>query len=277
MENSRYIYACSDAVGETAETVAQATTRQFPGEQIHVKRYGHIESEEEIKQILAEVLQTGGIVAYTLVQPELRETMEQEALRRNIKAIDVLGPMMQAYVDTYNDSPSHIPGDQQRMDEEYFRRIEAIEFAVKYDDGKDMSGLLKAEIILLGVSRTSKTPLSVFLAHKRYKTVNLPIVPETKPPAELFEAKNALVIGLTIEPEQLLKIRKERLKSLGLPDNARYASMEQIKEELKTAEEIMKQTSCHIINVSDKSIEETAGIIMDLYKKKTEEANEKGV
>lgn len=269
MEKSRFIYACSDAVGETAETIARATTRQFPGETIRVRRFGHIQSEEEIKEILTEVKRTGGIIAYTLVQPELQDTMRKEAHLRNIKAIDVLGPMMQAYTDTYNHSPSHIPGDQQSLDEEYFKRIEAIEFAVKYDDGKDMSGLLKAEVILIGVSRTSKTPLSIFLAHKRIKTANLPIVPDTKPPEELFQASQALVIGLTIEPEQLLKIRKERLKSLGLPDNARYASMEQIKSELQTAESIMEQTGCHIINVADRSIEETAGIIVDLYAEKT--------
>lgn len=268
MDNPRYIYACSDAIGETAETIARATSRQFPGEPIRVKRFGHIGSDEEIKEILIEVKRTGGIIAYTLVQPELRDFMRQEAIRRKVKAIDVLGPMMQAYVDTYDDSPSQIPGDQQQLDEEYFQRIEAIEFAVKYDDGKDMSGLLKAEVILIGVSRTSKTPLSIFLAHKRIKATNLPIVPSTKPPEELFEAKDALIIGLTIEPEQLLEIRKERLKALGLPDDAKYASEDQIKEELKVAEALMKKMDCHVINVSNKSIEETAGIIMDMYDKK---------
>lgn len=271
MDQPRYIYACSDAVGETAETIARATSRQFPGEPIRVKRFGHIENDDEIREILTEVKRTGGIIAYTLVQPALRETMVQEAMRRNIKAIDVLGPMMQAYVDTYDDSPSQIPGDQQRLDEEYFQRIEAIEFAVKYDDGKDMSGLLKAEVILVGVSRTSKTPLSIFLAHKRIKATNLPIVPETKPPAELFEAKNALIVGLTIEPEQLLEIRKERLKSLGLPDDAKYASREQIEKELEIAAKLMKEINCPIVNVSNKSIEETAGIVMDLYEEKVGE------
>nr|WP_255639764.1 pyruvate, water dikinase regulatory protein [Aquibacillus saliphilus] len=262
-QKKRIIYVCSDAVGETAEAVARATTRQFSGEQIQLKRYSHIQSDEEIDTLLSEVEKTGGVIAYTLVQPELRATMKEQSIRRDIRAVDVMGPMMQAYIDTYNDSPKREPGLRQELDEEYFRRIEAIEFAVKYDDGKDVRGLVKAQVVLIGVSRTSKTPLSIFLAHKGIKVANLPILPDTKPPKELYQTGNRTIIGLTMEPESLLKIRKERLKTLGLPDKAKYASFEQIKSELKTADDIMKQLDCQIVDVSDKSIEETAGIIME--------------
>ncbi len=255
------IYVCSDAVGETAEAVARATKRQFSSEEIQIKRYGHIQTDEEIRQILTEVEETGGIVAYTLVQPELRDTMKQESIKRDLRAVDVMGPMMQAYIDTYNDAPKQKPGLRQELDEEYFKRIEAIEFAVKYDDGKDVRGLMKAEVLLIGVSRTSKTPLSIFLAHKGIKVANLPILPDTNPPAELFQPAERLTIGLTMKPENLLQIRKERLKSLGLPDKAKYASFEQIEKELATAEKIMDRLDCQVIDVSDKSIEETAGII----------------
>ncbi|MRH41762.1 pyruvate, phosphate dikinase/phosphoenolpyruvate synthase regulator [Aquibacillus halophilus] len=262
IQKQRFIYVCSDAVGETAEAVARATTRQFSGEHIHLIRYGHIQTDDEIREIMVEVVNTGGIVAYTLVQPELRETMKQEAIRLDIKAVDVMGPMMQAYIDTYNDSPRQEPGLRQELDAEYFQRIEAIEFAVKYDDGKDVRGLIAAQVVLIGVSRTSKTPLSIFLAHKGIKVANLPILPDTKPPIELFSAIKPLIIGLTMEPESLLKIRKARLKALGLPDEARYASIAQIREEIKIAKALMKELDCQVIDVSDKSIEETAGVIM---------------
>ena len=258
-----FIYVCSDAVGETAEAVAQATIKQFSNSQIEIRRFSHIQSEQEIHAIFSEVEKTGGFITYTLVQTELREKMKQESLRRGIKAVDVMGPMIEAFIDTFHDSPKPDPGQRQVLDAQYFKRIEAIEFAVKYDDGKDVRGLKKAEVILIGVSRTSKTPLSIFLAHKGIKTANLPIIPDTDPPKELFQMNNPLIIGLTIDPRKLAKVRRERLKALGLPNKARYASSEQIDAEIKIANEIMEKLACPVIDVSDKSIEETAGIIMD--------------
>ncbi|MFC4404782.1 pyruvate, water dikinase regulatory protein [Gracilibacillus xinjiangensis] len=259
-----FIYVCSDAVGETAEAVVRATIRQFTNNEIGVKRYSHIQTEEEIETIVKEVKQNNSFIAYTLVQPELRAKMQQEAIRQDIRAVDVMGPMMQAYIDTFNDDPKPEPGQRQVLDEEYFKRIEAVEFAVKYDDGKDVKGLLLADVVLIGVSRTSKTPLSIFLAHKGIKTANLPILPEMEPPEELFKPADRMVVGLTIDPGHLLKIRTERLKTLGLPAQSKYASMDQIKKELQTAGNWMQQLDCPVINVSDKSIEETAGIIMKI-------------
>ncbi|MFA9458496.1 pyruvate, water dikinase regulatory protein [Halalkalibacter sp. AB-rgal2] len=258
------IYVCSDAVGETAEAVARATIRQFSSNVIEIKRFGHIQSDEEIVKIVNQAVAAKGIIAYTLVQPELREVMKQEAIANGVRAVDVMGPLMQAYIDTYNDSPKQEPGLRQVLDDEYFRRIEAVEFAVKYDDGKDVRGLLLADVVLIGVSRTSKTPLSIFMAHKGYKVANLPILPTVQLPNEIYEATmSKLVVGLTIDPEHLLKIRKERLKSLGLPNESSYAALDHIKEELRRADSIMRQLKCPVINVSDRSIEETASIIME--------------
>lgn len=263
MPNKQHvIYVCSDAVGETAEAVVKATIRQFNGEHVKVKRYGYIKDEDEIRQILKEAAQDSGFVAYTLVQPELRETMREEAIRAGVRAIDVMGPMMQAFIDTFNDSPKRKPGLLHEMDEAYFKRMEAIEFAVKFDDGKDARGLMSARVVLIGVSRTSKTPLSIYLAHKGIKTANLPLLPEVKTPPELSRGPNRLVVGLTMDPEQLLKIRVERLKAVGLPYHAKYATMQRIVEELEHAHAIMKRLDCPIIDVSDKAIEETAGIIL---------------
>ena len=149
------------------------------------------------------------------------------------------------------------------MDEAYFRRVEAIEFAVKFDDGKDARGLILAELVLIGVSRTSKTPLSIFLAHKGIKVANLPIVPEVKLPSELYNMSGKRIVGLTMDAEHILNIRIERLKAMGLPPNSKYASLQRIVEELEYAEALMKQLGSRIINVTNKAIEETAGIIMN--------------
>ncbi|MBB6669266.1 pyruvate, water dikinase regulatory protein [Cohnella nanjingensis] len=258
------IFVCSDAVGETAEAVAKAAMRQFATAQVKIKRYGNVKQEDEVRAIIQEAAATGGFIAYTLVQPELRETMREDAIRYGVRAVDVMGPMMQAFIDTFNDSPKYQPGLLHEMDDHYFRKIEAVEFAVRYDDGKDARGLLQAQVVLVGVSRTSKTPLSIYLAHKGIKTANYPITPEVKPPEELF-AKSArrLIIGLTMKPERLLKIRTERLRALGLPVHAHYASLERIERELQFAEALMDRLGCPVIDVTERAIEETAGLIVE--------------
>jgi regulator of PEP synthase PpsR (kinase-PPPase family) len=263
-QRQQIIFVCSDAVGETAEAVAKATTRQFSTEQVKIKRYGNIKHEDEIKSIIHEASQAGGFIAYTLVQPELRETMREETIKLGVRAVDVMGPMMQAFIDTFNDSPKYKPGLLHEMDENYYRKIEAIEFAVKYDDGKDARGLLQAQVVLVGVSRTSKTPLSIYLAHKGIKTANYPLTIEVKPPLELFMPSGRLIVGLVMQPDHLLKIRSERLKALGLPSQANYASMERIEKELKFASDIMDRLRCPVIDVTEKAIEETAGLIMEM-------------
>ena len=259
----RIIYICSDGIGETAEAVAKAAVRQFDDRTVRLKRFAPIKDEEEIVRIVDEAARTGGFIAFTLVQPELHEMMFEEAGRRGVRAVDVLGPMMQAYIDTFNGMPRSEPGLLHTLDEDYFRRIEAVEFAIQFDDGKDLSGLLQAEVILIGVSRTSKTPLSVFLAHKGIRTANLPLVPEVKPPAELIEnPAGALIVGLTMEPERLASIRGERLRELGLPGGVSYVSIERIRDELAYARSIMDEIHCPVIDVTHRSIEEAAAIIV---------------
>jgi len=263
-EAKQVITVVSDSVGETAETVVRAALRQFNAHQVRIKRHGHVKTEEEIRAIMEDTAIHGGFVAYTLVQPELREMMKEEAVRLNVRTVDIMGPMMQAFVDTFNDLPKREPGLLHRLDEDYFRRVEAVEFAVKCDDGRDTSAMLKADIVLVGVSRTSKTPLSIFLAHKGYRVANFPIVPEVKPPDQLFRLRSRRVVGLTMNPEYLLKIRVERLKAIGLPHGSKYATLERITEELEHARSIFNALGCPVIDVSDKAIEETAGIILSL-------------
>jgi len=264
-DRPKMIFVCSDAVGETAEAVAKATARQFTAEQVVIKRFGHIKYEEEIKLIIHEAAKAGGFIVYTLVQPELRETMREESIRMGVRAVDVMGPMMQAFIDTFQDSPKNEPGLLRRLDETYFRKIEAVEFAVKYDDGKDARGFLEAQVVLIGVSRTSKTPVSIYLATKGIKTANYPLTIEVKPPEELFVQKpGRLIVGLTMQPERLLKVRSERLKSLGLPSSAKYASLERITRELEFADSIMRRLKCPVIDVTERAIEETASLILEM-------------
>jgi hypothetical protein len=259
------IIVCSDAVGETAEAVARATARQFAAEQIVIKRYGGIKEEDEVRAVIREALRDNGFIAYTLVQPELRDTMREESIRAGVRSVDVMGPMMQAFIDTFHDSPKYKPGLLHTMDETYFKKIEAVEFAVKYDDGKDARGFLEAQVVLVGVSRTSKTPVGIYLASKGIKTANYPLTIEVKPPEELFASPpGRLVVGLTMQPERLLKVRTERLKSLGLPSRASYASLDRITQELRFADEIMKKLNCPVIDVTERAVEETAGLILDM-------------
>lgn len=259
--SSHFIAVCSDSIGETAEAVVLATMRQFELPNTEIKRYMNVRDEEELTQMMEEVARRGGFVAYTLVQPELRELIKEEAVRLSVRAVDVMGPMMQAMADTFNNDPKEKPGLLHRLDDTYFRRVEALDFAVQYDDGKDVSAIQKADIILLGVSRISKTPLSMFLAHKGFKTVNFPLVPELTPPAQLWEALPGKIFGLTIKPEDLLKIRSERLKVMGLPHNVQYATLERIQEEIDYAMKLFAELGCPVIDVTDKAIEETAGLI----------------
>jgi len=262
-DKERILFVCSDSVGETAEMVVQATVRQFNAYQTSVRRYAHVKSEEEISAMMEEAARHRSFVAYTLVLPELREMIRQEAARLQVVAVDIMGPVMQAFIDVFNDSPKRQPGLLHRMDEEYYRRVEAIEFTVKCDDGKDMSAIHRADLVLLGVSRTSKTPLSIFLAHKGYKVCNYPIVPEVLPPTDILMRNKDKLVGLTMNAEHLAKIRFERLKSMGLPNGAKYASLGRVAEELEFARMLYKTLGCTVIDVTEKAIEETAGWIVE--------------
>ncbi|WP_413379926.1 pyruvate, water dikinase regulatory protein [Alkalihalobacillus sp. 1P02AB] len=261
-------YLCSDALGDTAEMVVKATMQQFSVDEVNIKRYHYIQTEEEIYTLILEAQENGGIVAYTLVEPNLREVMKRSAIEHDVQAIDIIGPLMQAYIDTFNDKPKETPGLQYELDAKYYNRIEAIDFAVKYDDGKNIGGLLAADIVLVGVSRTSKTPLSIYLAHKGIKVANLPLIPGIAPPSELFTLQNTLIVGLTMDPNHLLKVRTERLKVIGLPNTTSYTEFEPVKSELSYGNMIMKQLMCPVINVSNKSIEEAAVEILSLMNKK---------
>ena len=260
------IYIISDSIGETAEFVVKAAASQFDSEEVEVRRVPFVSDSAKIVEVLDEAAQLNSAVAYTLVLPELRQAVEREAAKRQIPTADIMGPAMSAFSKIMKKEPHLEAGRVRRLDEDYFRRIAAVEFAVKYDDGKDPRGLRLAEVVLVGISRTSKTPLSMYLAHRRVMVANLPLIPEVEPPEELFWVPAEKVVGLMIEPGQLRSIRQERLNSLGLDAQADYASMERITVELSYARRIMEQIGCTVFDVSNKAVEEVANQILRIVK-----------
>ncbi len=262
------VFVVSDSIGETAEFVVKAVASQYNSGHVEIRRIPFVYEEEAVMEIVEEASEFKSIIAYTLVLSELKSVLEKAAGDKGIPTVDILGPMMNAFSDIMPWGPRLEPGLMRRLDEEYFHRIAAIEFAVKYDDGKDPRGLLRADVVLIGVSRTSKTPLSMYLAHKRKKVANFPLVPEIEPPEELFMIPTSKVVGLTIKPQQLNEIRVERLKTLGLTTNANYANMERILEELDYSEKYMKKIGCPIFDVSNKAVEEVANYILHFIKRR---------
>jgi len=264
-EKQLVVYVVSDSVGETADFVVRAAVSQFDTGFV-TRRVSYVNSQAHISEVISEAKEVPGVIAYTIVLPELREALVREAAKEGIATVDVLGPMMETLAKASGRVPKMKPGLLHKLDRNYFRKVEAIEFAVKYDDGKDPRGITRADVVIIGVSRTSKTPLCMYLAHKSIKAANVPLVPEVAPPDEIFNLPKNKVIGLTIKPELLNEIRQERLRTLGLKSGADYASLERILIELDYADGIMRKIGCPVIDVSNRAVEETASKVMEIIR-----------
>ena len=261
------IYILSDSIGETGEIVVKAAISQFTDINMKIHRKPYLKSPEQIELALKEASQNNGAVMYTLVRPDLKVVLEASAKALGLVHVDIMGPVVDALASVSHLSPRNEPGLIRKIDKAYFAKIEAIEFAVKFDDGKEPRGLLQADIVITGVSRSSKTPLCMYLAHKGIKAANVPLVKEIPPPPELFQIPPHKVIGLMIKPSLLFEIRRERLKTMGLQQSTSYANMELIIEELEYGQEIMRKIGCPIIDVTNKATEETAAKVMEIYSK----------
>lgn len=246
--------------------MVKAAASQFNSGTIDIRRIPYLVSTSDVEDALAEVAACGAAIAYTLVRPDLKEFIDVRAAEMGIVCVDIMGPIMSAIRSVSNLSPKFEPGLLRKLDEAYFHKVEAIEFAVKYDDGKQPWGLSKADIVVIGVSRTSKTPLCMFLAHKGIKAANVPLVPEVAPPEELFDLPPGKVVGLTVAPSLLFEIRKERLKTLGLSESVDYANLERITAELEYALNITRRLGCPVIDVTNRAVEETAAKVLDFYR-----------
>lgn len=262
LTTKQLVFVVSDSVGETCELVVRAASIQFHENAIETLRIPFVEDEQTVIDVVTQASAQRAIIAFTLVNEDHRALLVRLGKEHDVKTVDLLGDLLDALSGKLMEPPREKPGLIYRLDDDYFRKIEAMEFAVKYDDGRDPRGLKKADIVLVGVSRTSKTPLSQYLALKRFKVANVPLVPESRPPEELFDLPSERCIGLIISAEKLISIRMERLKSLGLKPEADYAQLERINRELEYARGIYERIGCEVIDVTNKAVEETAGLIL---------------
>lgn len=272
-EQNLIIYIVSDSVGDTAESLVCAAASQFNQNAVEIRRVPFVNSFSDIKGIVQEAGTHNSLIAYTLVKPELRETLVKEAAGYGIPVLDFITPVIDVISAMLQYPPKLEPGLVRKTDEEYYRKVDAVEFAVKCDDGKNSRMIIEADLVVFGVSRTSKTPLCMYLAHKRILAANIPLVPEVAPPEEIFQLPPHRLFGLSIQPRQLNIIRRERLKSLGITSNADYTSMERIQKELAYAESLMKRIGCTVIDVTNKAVEETAGKVLEIYYRGTSGAD----
>jgi regulator of PEP synthase PpsR (kinase-PPPase family) len=254
------IHVVSDSLGETGEMVARAAAGQFEPDAFRIERLPKIRTPEQLREEVKAHCGQYCLFFYTLVDTSLCAEMEQ-LCREGANGVDLLSPAVGLLTDTTGYKPTGEAGSIRRTDEDYFDRIEAMEFAVKHDDGRNPEGYVDADVVLVGVSRTSKTPLAMYLAFKGIRVANIPLAPGTTPPEELFEVDPRKVFGLVTDPEVLLEIRKERMRELGtwVP---RYAEREAVEAELEEARALMRRIGCLVVHTDNRAVEEAAQEIL---------------
>jgi regulator of PEP synthase PpsR (kinase-PPPase family) len=260
------LHIVSDATGETAARLVLALEAQFPDQAFVEIRHPRVENAEDLHIAVQQARGRPAVMVYTLVERGLRDTMRQLCRRARVHYCDLLGHPIDSISRVAGVAAKMEPGVRAPLDAQYFKRIEAIEFAVKYDDGVGR-GLDEADVVLVGVSRTSKTPLSIYLGYLGHKAANVPVVKGIELPPELFELDPAKVVGLTIDAERLADIRTARVRSMGAP-RRRYAELEAIYGELEEAAAVHRRLRCPVIDVSELSVEETAMRIIRLVERR---------
>lgn len=267
MRAKKQIFILSDATGLTAEVAVNATLSQFRGVEVEINRLTMIKNRERLVNIIRSATEVGGIIVYTLVSKEMRRFFLSEAAKEKAQAVDLMGPLLDAFAKFLGASPTGSPGIQRELSESYFRAMEAIEYTVNHDDGQDPDGLGLADVVIVGVSRTSKTPLSIFLSNQySLRVANIPIILEVEPPPQLFKLDKNRVIGLTASSERLMEIRKARIKRVGFKAPPKYANYDSIVKELKHSNQLFTANGWPIIDVTERSIEETAFDVLRLMK-----------
>ncbi len=250
------LHVISDSTGETAQRLVTALEAQFPDQPFEEVRHARVETVGDLQLAVNRMKGRPAVAIYTLVQPELREVMRTLCRRAKVHYCDLLGHPIESVARVSGMAARMTPGARSVLDTSYFKRMEAIEFAVKFDDGMG-AGLGEADIVLVGVSRTSKTPLSIYLGYLGHKAANVPIVKGIEPPSELFTVDPTKIVGLTIDAERLADIRQIRVRHMG-GSNRGYAQLAEIYEELDEAAAIHRRLGCPVIDVTGLSIEETA-------------------
>lgn len=257
------IFLISDGTGETAATMIRAALVQYPDHEVRLMRFKNIRAETQLAPILDDAVEQKALLAYTVVSPGLRSKIQELSSSKGLLSLDLLGPVLSALDLFFGAKQASQAGLLRVVDQQYFKRIEAIEYTVKHDDGKCLEGLKDADIVLVGISRTSKTPLSIFLSHKGWKVANIPLVLGTPLPKELFEVDQRRIVALMIDFESLQRIRKNRLEKFGQDPGGEYASMSHIVAEIEYAEDLYKKNKkWPVFNVTDRALEETAAEIV---------------
>jgi [pyruvate, phosphate dikinase]-phosphate phosphotransferase / [pyruvate, phosphate dikinase] kinase len=271
---AKRIEILSDSTGETAEKVVRAAMLQFPHAGARLKLHTRVTSKETARPILESAAADGALVVFTVVSPELREYIHAVSYELKLEALDLIGSLIGKLSIYFDRTPINTPRGLLPLSDEYFRRIEAVEFTVKSDDGKEPRNFRKADLVLVGVSRTSKTPLSTLLAQRGLKVANLPLVLGVAPPPELAEAPKNRVVGLTIAIDQLVEIRQARLQQLGMSMDSSYGLKDQVEAELAFARGVFgAHPEWPVIDVTGRAIEETAVIILEALKEGDEFRN----
>jgi regulator of PEP synthase PpsR (kinase-PPPase family) len=265
-----HLHLVSDATGETIHSVARACLSQFEGVEPHEHHWTLVRTTGHVDKVLASVSEHPGVVMFTIVNDPLRRALEDGCRNLGVPCIPVLDPVIGTLANYLGLESRGEAGRQHVLDSEYFERIDAMTFALNHDDGQGLWDIQNADVILVGVSRTSKTPTSMYLANRGINVANVPLVPGIKPPQELFDAaKNGgpLVIGLTKTPERLIQLRRNRLRLLAQEGDTNYVHPETVREEVAAARRLFAENRWPVVDVTRRSIEETAAAILQIYEK----------
>lgn len=258
-----HVHLVSDSTGETLNAVFKAATSQFAAAHAFEHIYALIRSRQQMERVLADIEAAPGLVLYTVMNPELRRLLEARCSELQLPAISVLDPFIEAFSDYLGLQQTRKAGAQHEMDEAYFKRIAAVDFTLTHDDGQMTWDLEPADVVIVGVSRTSKTPTCMYLANRGVKAANIPLVPDHDPPAALFTLRKPLVVGLIASPERLAQIRQSRLGGMNAADHAdEYSDLETIRAEVLKAKRLYARHRWPVIDVTRKSVEETAAAIL---------------
>lgn len=269
-KKSFHLHLVSDSTGETVSLVARACLVQFDNIEVQEKLWTMIRTEDQVREIIAGIQENPGFVLNTFVNEDIRVLLEDGCRKLQVPCIAVLDPVLEELGAHLGAEVHAQPGRQHVMDAEYFSRIEAMHFVLSHDDGQLTRDLNQADVVLLGVSRTSKTPTSIYLANRGIKTANVPIVPGCTLPDELFQATEPLIIGLTKDPKRLVEIRRQRLKMLDQDEETDYVDLDKVSKEINDARRLYSKHDWPVINVSRKSIEETAATIIQMHNRRKE-------
>lgn len=267
-----HLHLVSDATGETLNAVAKAASAQFDNVEMEEHFYALVRSERQLERVIAHIQEQPGLVFFTLVNPQLRQILERQCAQLGVPCQSILdGPisLMRQYLGA---AETHRPGGQHEVDQRYLHRIEALNFAIAHDDGQAVGLLEQAQVVLVGASRTSKTPTCVYLAIRGVCAANVPIVPGIPLPGELLSAQRPLVVGLWASPDRLVQVRRNRLNTLGEVRNTNYVDLESVRAEVAATRQLFEQRSWPAIDVSRRSVEETAAAVLNLLAERKEVA-----